>query len=258
MHIEIVTAQATAPGAAGAAGTANTGDSLVVKNGRGAIKVISSWSTRQLAGFTQFNTPSSHDTTRGYRVGCAAATGELTMAIGNDLTLEAQETISSLMAGSVTAGDIELDSLLVLYDNFPGIDMRSISPQSAYARAEKITTVESSIASVATGQYAEEAITADSDLLQANRDYAVLGLSARTVAHALTLKAPDFGNIRVGVPGMLRPELSQQWFVVMSRATGKNLVPVFNSGNKGQVNIGFVMNENAAATVVTAHLLMLK
>lgn len=257
MHIEIQTFQATQPNT-GAAGTANTGDSLVVKNGRGKIEVISSWSTRQAAGFSQFNTPSSHDTTRGYRVGCAAAIGELTMTIGNSLRVEAQETISSTLAGSNTAGDIELDSLLVYYENFPGIDMRSITPQSAFSRMEKITTVESSVASVATGQYAEEAITADSDLLQANRDYAVLGLSARTVSHALTLRAPDFGNIRVGVPGMLRPEISQQWFVLMSRAHNLPLVPVFNSGNKGNVNVGFVMNENAAATVVTLHLVMLK
>ena len=257
MHIEIQTFQATQPNT-GAAGAANTGDSLVVKNGKGKIEIISSWATRQAAGFSQFNTPSSHDTTRGYRVGCAAAIGELTMCIGNSMRVEAQETISNTIAGSNTAGDIELDSLLVFYENFPGIDMRSITPQQALSRMEKITTVESSIASVATGQYAEEAITADSDLLQANRDYAVLGLSARTVSHALTLRAPDFGNIRVGVPGMLRPEISQQWFMLMSRAHNLPLVPVFNSGNKGNVNIGFVMNENAAATVVTAHLVMLK
>lgn len=258
MHIEIQTFQATAPGAAGAAGAANTGDSLTIKNGRGKIEVLSAWSTRQLAGFSQFNTPSSHDTTRGYRVGCPLATGELTMALGNSMRVEAQETIASLMAGSVTAGDIELDSLLVYYENFPGIDMRSTTPQSAMSRAEKITTIESSVASVATGQYAEEAITADSDLLQANRDYAVLGMSARTVSHALTLKAPDFGNIRVGVPGMLRPEISQQWFMLQSKAHNLPLVPVFNSGNKGNVLVGFVMNENAAATVITLHLALLK
>lgn len=257
MHFEIITAQATAP-STGAAGTANTGDSLVVKNGKGAIAIIAGWCTRQVAGFSQLIFPSGHDTTRNWRVGIPITTGSIAMPLDMRMEVQAQETLSSTIAGSAVAGDIELDSFLLWYQDFPGISMRSITAAQVESRVEKFTTVESSITAVATGQYAEEAITTDSDLLKSNRDYAVLGMSSRTVAHALTLKGPDFGNVRVGCPGMLRPEVTNQWFMLMSRIHEKPLVPVFNTGNKAQTSVGFVMNETATDTVVTLHLALLK
>jgi hypothetical protein len=257
MHIEILTTQATAA-STGAAATANTGDSLVIKNGKGVIKSLCSWASRQVAGFTQTIVPSSHDTTRGYRAGCPIGTGLMTVPLGLSLEFSGQETIAQTIAGSAVAGDIELDSHLLFYADFPGIQMRSISDAQLRSRMDMLLSVESSIAAVATGQYSEEAITADSDLLRANRDYAVIGMTSRTAAHALTLKAPDFGNARIGVPGALRPELGAQFFAMLSRIHGLPVIPVFNSGNKAQVSVGFCADENAAATLVTLHLALLK
>lgn len=257
MHFEIQTYQATQPNT-GAAGTANTGDSLTIKNGKGKIHTLAGWSSRQVAGFSQYVVPSGHDTTRDWRAGVAAAVGQLVFPLDLQKKFDAQEVIVNTIAGSNTAGDIELDSLLIYYENFPGIDMRAMKIDAVESRIDKITTVESSIAAVATGQYSEEAITADSDLLKANTDYAVLGMSCRTACHAMTLKAPDFGNVRIGVPGNLRPEFTNQFFALLSRVHGLPLVPVINSGNKSQVLVGFCADENAAATLVTLHLAMLK
>jgi len=256
MHYEVVTSIATAPNT-GAAGAPLTGDSLTIKNGQGKIRLLSAWATRQVAGFSQIVVPSGHDTTRNWRAGVAAAAGQLTLPLGVSMNFDAQEVIASTIAGSNTAGDIEQDSFLIWYENFPGINMRTLAADAVDKRTKKLCTIESSIAAVATGQYVSEAITADSDLLQANTDYAVMGMSSRTAAHNLTLQAPDFGNARVACPGNLRPELTNQWFMVLSRAHGLPLVPVFNSGNKAQVNIGFSADENAAATVVTLYLAML-
>lgn len=257
MHFEVLTVQATQPNT-GAAGTANTGDSLTIRNGKGKIHTIATWASRQVAGFSQFIVPSSHDTTRGWRAGVSAAMGELTMPLPFNHKFEAQELISSTIAGSNTAGDIELDSLLIFYENFPGITMRTLTPAQLEQRTVKLTTIESSITAVATGQYAEEAINSDSDLLKANTDYALVGLSGRTAAHAYTVKGPDFGNIRIAVPGNLRTELTNQFFIALSRIHGLPLIPVFNSGNKAQTQVGFVMNETAAATLVTMHLAELR
>lgn len=180
------------------------------------------------------------------------------MPLDMQMDIEAQETIANTIAGSGVAGDIELDSFLVWYSDFPGISMRTITPAQVESRVEKFTTVEASVASVATGQYSLEAINADSDLLKTNRDYAVMGMTARTECHALIMSSPDFGNVRVGVPGQLKPEIANQWFMLQSRIHEKPLVPIFNTGNKGQVNIGFCDDENAAATLVTVHLALLK
>lgn len=259
MHFEMVTALATAAATTGTAGTALTGDSLTVKNGKGKIHTLAGWGSRQTAGFGQIIVPSGHDTTRNYRAGLAAAlTGQVMMPLDMQMNLEAQEVMALTLGETAVAGDIALDSYLVFYENFPGINMRTITPQAMESRVDKFTTVESSITAVATGQYVSEAITADSDLLKANRDYAVMGMTSRTAAHALTLQAPDFGNVRVGIPGMLRSEVTNQFFMLLSRVHNLPLVPVFNTGNKAQVNIGFCSDENAAATVVTMYLAMLK
>jgi hypothetical protein len=258
MHFEILTMQATAPGAAGAAAAANTGDSLTVKNGKGKIFVMAGWASRQVAGFSQLVVPSGHDTTRNYRAGCPIGTGLLSMPMDMRMPIDAQEVIAETIAGSATAGDIELDSLLMFYEDFPGINMKTMTPDSVESKVEKFVTIESSIGAVATGQYSEEAINVDSDLLKANRDYAVIGMTSRTAAHALTLKAPDFGNIRIGVPGAIKPEIANQFFFLLSRVHGKPLVPVFNSGNKTQVSIGFCADENASATLVTVYVALLK
>lgn len=259
MHIELVSTVVTAPNT-GAAGVALTGDSLTVKNAarNSYVGVVASWATRQVAGFSQLVFPSGHDTTRGYRAGVAIGAGQLTHPLGTQMELQPQEVLVNTIAGSNTAGDLEQDAFLLFYENFPGISARMISDSELQRRLEKMTTVESSITAVATGQYAEEAINADTDLLLANRDYAILGMNSRTASHSLTLKGPDLGNVRVGVPGNLRPELTTQWFPLLARATGRAIVPVINSGNRASTMIGFTADENAATTLVTVYLALLK
>jgi hypothetical protein len=259
MHIEIVSAIATQPNT-GLAATALTGDSLTVKNANRSkkVQIIAAWSTRQVAGFMQLIFPSGHDTTRGFRCGLPIGAGSLTLPLGEQIEVQPQETLADTIAGSNVAADIEQDSFLIHYEDMPGIDARLISYTELTRRGEKRTTIESSVAAVATGQYSEELINADSDLLLANRDYAVVGMQSRTAAHNLTLRGPDLGNVRIGCPGNLRPELTNQWFSLMSKAHGIAAIPVINSGNKGSTFVGFSADENAAATLVTLQLVLLK
>lgn len=258
MHFEILTNKTTAAGAAGIAGTVLTGDSNTVRNGSGKVSLIAGWSTRQVAGFSQLQFPSGHDTTRGMRTYVPIATGTQTIPFGTELRVEPQETLATLMAGSAVAGDIEHDSYLAMYDNFPGISMRAITAEAVESRTDQKTTVAVTMGVLATGEYNDKLITSDTDLLKANRDYAVVGMGSNVASHALTIKAPDFGNIRVGCPGALDSKVESQFFMIMSRMTGKTLVPVFNTGNKSTIYLGQVANENAVASIITAHLVLLK
>lgn len=266
MHIEIITANSTASAAAGSTAVATTGDSLITRNGRGKISIVSLWSSNNTnAGFAQIVFPSGHDTTRGYRgespagpIATANSGGTL-LPLGYELPLDGQEQMQVTLSGNAVAGDVDNFSMLLYYENFPGINARLIDAAECDRRLEKMTTVESSVADAGTGlTYNEEAITVDSDLLRANRDYAVLGISGRTAAHAYTLFSPDLGNVRVGVPGNLRSEVTSQYFSMLSRATGLKTIPVINSGNKTQTLIGFKGDENGAARVVCLHLALLK
>lgn len=262
MHIEVVTFTATAPGAAGAAAAAVAGDSMTIKNAQRAagVGIISLWQKNQVAGFGQIITPSGHDTTRGYRISAPLGVNIASNPLGVRMPMQPQETISALIAGSAVGGDVEQMSALIWYGDLPGIDARLITAAQAESRIEELTTVNQAIVSTAGPGYSGEAlINSASDLLRANRDYAVLGLTCATDVHAVTLKGPDLGNVRIAAPGAsIKSEITSQFFMLQSRANGMACVPVINSGNKGATFLGVAADENAGTFNVSLILGLLK
>jgi hypothetical protein len=259
MHIEILTASATAAATTGAAAAAVGSDSLVIKNGEGDIDIIAAWQTNQTAGFAQLIFPTGHDTTRGYRVNAPVGTNAALIPFGMQMAVRPQETLAPLIAATAVGGDVENVSYLMRYKNLPGINARLLTAAQVMGRTEKLTTIENSLASTAGPSYGTpELFSTDSDLLQANRDYAILGMTPRTAVHAIYALTPDGGNVRFGCPGILRQEITSQWFMLLSRVHGEPLVPVFNSGNKTQCQIGVITDENAGTFVVDLVLALLK
>lgn len=259
MHIELITASATAAATTGTAAAAVGTDSLTIKNGKGAIDIVALWQTNQTAGFGQIIFPSGHDTTRGWRAGVGVGVNVGLLALRQNIPLNPQETLAILLAATAVAGDVENISALIRYRDFPGINGRLMTEAQVLSRTEKLTTVENSLASTAGPSYGTpELITADSDLLLANRDYALMGLTCRTAVHCIHMTAPDFGNVRIGAPGMLRYDIGSQWFMMQSRLHDEPMVPIFSSGNKSNVFIGVATDENAGTFAVTAHLALLK
>lgn len=255
-HLVLTTMTATAPGAGGAAATAVSGDSLTVRNYGSKPRIIGLWGTNQTAGFAQLAFPTGHDTTRGFRAGIPADT-TLALALGLYIPITPQEVIAGTIAGSAVAGDVEQCSWLTRYDEDKG--QKFIDWPEVLRRTDKVTTIEASLVSAAGPNYSgTESIDTDSNLLIANRDYALLGFSTRTRVHAIGWTGPDFGNDRVASPGIIRPELSAQWFKLLSAAHGEALIPVFNSGNRAQTNWFVHTDENAGTFVGTAHIVLLK
>lgn len=257
-HIEIVTAAATAAATTGTAATAVGNDTLVVKNGKD-IDIIAAWETNQTAGFGQLIFPTAHETTRGYRANVPIGTNAALFVFGSRMRVEAQETLAPLIAATAVAGDVENVTYLLRYKDSPGMDAHLITPEEMMRRAEKWTTIENSLASTAGPSYGTpETFIADSDLLKANREYAIVGLTPRTAVHAVYVQTPDGGNVRFGCPGILRQEITSQWFALLSRIHGEPLIPVFNSAGKSNCFVGVVTDENAGTFVVDIHLALLK
>jgi hypothetical protein len=254
--LTLVSFSATQPNT-GATATAFAGDSLVVQSCIKA-RAVALWSKHQVAGYLQLAFPSGHDTTRGFRASCAIGVNTSLTPLGMSLPLVSQETITATIAGSNVAGDVEIGCMLQLLDN-AGVDSRLLSPAEVMRRIEKLTTVEATIAQgVGPGYTTEELINADSDLLLPGRDYAVLGTSSRTECAAVTLRGPDTGNVRIGVPGKTENVLTSAYFMSLSRAHGESLVPVINGSNKNQTYLGVAGDENNGNVLVTYHLALLK
>src|SRR5436190_2656625 len=187
MHIELVSFSATAPGT-GAAATAFTGDSLTIKNSRGPARVLAHWGQQQATGYQQIVYPSGHDTTRNWRTVVLANNSVPRNVLGTPWWIQPQELMTITIAGSATAGDVELGHLLLEYDDLPGVNSRLTDWDTLLRRAEKQLTIQVTMNAGATvpGYVATELINADSDLMMANRDYAIVGIETTTRVGALS------------------------------------------------------------------------
>lgn len=259
MNIKLLSVTATQPNT-GAAGAAIAGDSLTVPNSRTKGRILSMWGTNQVAGFAQIAFPSGHDTTRGHRAGVAIGKNLGILPLGMALFVQPQELMSFTIAGSNVGGDVEQVSALMQFDDLPGIEQRLITAAQLSARTETLTTIEHSAVSTAGPSYGTPVvITQNSDLLQANRDYAILGCTARTACHTVYFYGPDTANDRIGCPIEIGNEAyTSQFFVMQSRAHGLATIPVINSGNKSSTYIGVTTDENAGTFLVTLYLALLK
>lgn len=262
MHTELLSWSATAPGAAGVAATPLVGDSLTIKNNRSAKGpiIIAAWFLQQAAGFQQITFPSGHDTTRGFRAGARIADSTRRLGRGVGLPITAQEQMTITVAGSATAGDVELGHALVHYPDLPGVQNRAIKWTELDQRFEKLTTVYSSVTSTGPGYSGSELITTDSDLLMANREYAILGGETNASgASAVTIIGPDTGNVRVGFPGStVSNSATDDFFCDLARVWDSPQIPVISSGNKSNTYIGIASDENTPTVLITLFLALLK
>jgi hypothetical protein len=258
MHLETIGYAATAAAVAGTVAAALAGDSLVVKNAAPGTKVfiLAMTSDHQTVGADQLVLPSGHDTTRGYRVRVTASEVANLMPFGFKQEVFPQETMGLTVFGTAVAGDVETGMLWLWYENLPGISGRLITAADARQRVSKLVTVDFGITTVAgPGWTGAEALNTESDLLLPNRDYAVLGAVMSVECAALGIRSPDFGNVRVGVPGNeLDPDMTSNWFLRLSESSGLATVPVLSAGNRAAVLLDAAQDENAAA--VTASLVL--
>jgi len=254
--LRLISFSATQPNT-GAAAAAVSGDSLQIENAQ--AQVLTAWGFNQVEGWMQFFTNSTHDAVRGFRPVVEALQPTVRKYPGTAFRFQAQETVNAQIAGSNTAGDVELGSMLLWYDNLPGINFNGITASQLKKQAIIDTTVYATITGSGAGYSGSEGIQAETQLLKANRNYAVLGIMTETPCAAVWMNGTDFGNARIGVPGdAVNTDITGGFFPMLSRAYDDlPCVPVFNVGNAGNTNIGILMNENAGSSIVSVQLALL-
>lgn len=259
MLLDTIAFQATAPGASAAA-AAVPGDSLTIKNALAGSEValVTFCGNQNLAGFQQITAPSFSDTTRGIRAVISTAAAQPMIPLGQYQTLQAQETLSVTISGSAVVGQIEQGWCAVWYANLPGQDGRYMTEAELDAKTVRFVTVQATINSGVLGGWSgSELITAESDLLRANTDYALVGITSNVACAAVGVRAPDWANARCAVPGMVgRNDYTDAWFIRLSNATGYPCIPVFNSANKNNIFLDVLANQ--AGPVVGVSLMLVE
>ncbi|MGH9402866.1 MAG: hypothetical protein ACRD2P_12250 [Terriglobia bacterium] len=252
--MDTVSGFVTAPGATFTPWTMAAGDSLTVRNSNPAKRsfLLDMWGWNNTAGTLRLRSPKLHDNVQGIRESVLSNDVEAEFGLAISQTLYPQDTLIAEQTGSATAGQIETGSLLVWYEDLPGVAGRFLAPADVTKRIVNIFTNEVQITPGAGGGYqGQQAFNSLFDLTQANTDYALLGFVVSARCATVSLRGPDTGNLRVSGPGEpTKRDITNNWFWKLSMATAIPLIPVINSANKAGTFIDIVANQTATAVTV--------
>jgi hypothetical protein len=256
--LDTVTSTGTAIGATLAATTIAAGDSFQVKNAapNSDILLLNAWVDNQVAGEVRIRSPKMHDNVDAIRSRVQIGVVKPLLPYGAPQKLYSQDVEIVELAGSAVAGDIESVVQQIYYADLPGQAARLNTWEQIRTKIRNILGVRLAITLGSTvGYNGARAINADVDLLKANQDYALLGMTTNTEAAAICLRGPDTANLRVAVPG--EPDLTEEtsWFFKnLSLLTGLPTIPILNSANKGGTLIDCVNDENAGTANIVIYL----
>lgn len=254
--MEIISGVAVAPGATITALTMAAGDSLTIRNFvEGKASLLTAFQSGQTTlGQFQIRSPRLHDNNRGIQFLNPVAHSYAPLWLPKLQELVAQDQLFVGLSGSAGALDQMLASLLIYYDNLPGVEGAFITPEELKAQGVDIMTCVNTLTSATGGTYeGAVAINATNDLMKANTNYALVGYEISVAAHAVTWRGSDTGNLRVGGPARINADFdTRNWFVALSQMSGLACIPVFNSANKANTFVEVVQDENAAASTVTS------
>lgn len=258
--LELLTSQVTNPNTTLTATTANSGDSLAVRstNPGADIELLNVWSFTATAGVTRVRSPRMHDQAQNTRYQTVASQPRPLMAFEESQLLYPQDNIIVEMTGDAAA--VDLTSLLLYYNDLPGINANLHNWSEIQPLIDKLTTVEVDLTSSGTsGNYsATVALNGTFDTLIRGVWYAVLGYECGTTGGSVSLRGADTGNLRVGGPLYNQTEFTADWFAMLSRVTGRPLIPVFNAANVGAILVDCACQATSTSFKVGFNLASLK
>lgn len=261
--IEVVSGQTTATGTGATAVTLN-GGTLTVRNfTKGSAWLLTAWRQAQTQGALRLRSPRFHDFVNGITCRVQPDWRGPLIPLGFPQRLYAQDTITMENFNVVAdaAGDISNSAFLVYYEELDGANGRFIDLATLENRMVNVFTTSHALVGAVTGVYgAAQAINAGTsgDTFKANTDYALLGIttaeSAAGEGSVVRFTGVDTGNLGIGVP--CSPENNDEtrdFFIKLTKAYGKPMIPVVNSANKGGTVMDVLNDENANTVQVAAY-----
>ena len=196
--------------------------------------------------------PLLHDNVRGIQFFPAATAEAELLPPGPLQKFYPQDSLIFEFTTAAATGKA-LGALSIFYSQLPGVASRLYMPGDVFPLVDAIKPLSVAVGSGANtaGAWYDLVITTTEDLLDANTDYAVLGITFDQAVAAVGVKGADTGNLRVSAPGNTNPQVGAEYFVRLSRLTGLPCIPVINSANKNNTYISVISSAatGAAGTV---------
>lgn len=253
--LQVISGRVTNPGATITALTVNTGDSFTVRSFpfESGAHLVQAWGRNATGGVARVRSPRLHDQAQGIRLAVPAANARPLLPEEARQRLYPQDVLTVESSGG--GAETDLLSLLLYYQDLPGIDARLATWEELVDRVVNLMGAEQNLSTGATlGDYGgSQALTADFDTWKRNVDYALLGYVLDTACGTVGVTGPDTGNLRVAGPGEQAPDVTADWFVALSRRLGLACIPVINAANIGATTVD--LTHTAAATAIDVNLI---
>jgi hypothetical protein len=242
-----------------AVGVFATGDSGVVRN------FPQSSRARLLAAYyddvttalpCRIRSPLLHDNVDGIQFDPGATALTALLPRGIFQPLQPQDALTFELSTAAATGKALL-AAGIYYDQLPGAMARLVSLGDIVGNVDNIKPLRVAIGSGANtaGQWLDTVITTTENLLHANTDYAVLGISFTQPVACVAIKGIDTGNLRVAVTGGTNNPQGPEFFVRLSEESGLPCIPVINSANAGSTFVSLISSAATAAAGVVSVIL---
>lgn len=252
MLSEIVVGRTTAPGSTLTQLTACTGNSYTVRDFKsGKARIVDLWlKSQNSAGGTFRVRTTKTEPIQGMRPTAIQNTPLPLIPTWQGQPMYANDTIYAEVAGSSTAGDIEIGGMIIAYDTLTGVTQApqfNLADLQAIRRANPSLIVETLTLTLSlgtSGDYTgEAALSTSTNQLFNNTRYALLGYSLDATCGAVRLRSnTDFGPLGIGGPGTTRVDITKDYFVNLNVQYGVP-IPTFNTINLPNILVDGVQDE---------------
>jgi hypothetical protein len=155
--------------------------------------------------------------------------------IGIDQPIFPSDVLSVQVNG--TASDDAIVTLLIYYQDIPGISARLATYEYVNAHTKNLVGINTNLTPGDGVAGTSVALNASDNRLHANTDYALLGFSSNLAFASLTVSGVDTGNLKVGGPILGDPAHDAMMYVDFARAYNAPLIPIINSNNAGSTTL---------------------
>lgn len=249
-HGFVTAAGYNSPAGAGTnAAAAVSPDTFTVQasEGEGRIVLAQAWAKGTTTDFIRVRDPRIHDNQQGIRLQVGTTALRPLLHWGTDIQLYPAQvpTVETDVTGAGASGVC----LMYEYFDLAGMDQALASWDDVRPRIETLSGTEVDITSGAAGAYGTAvAFQGTFDNIYRDRLYALLGYTVNVACLDIGLYGPFSSNFVFGVPGDPDPVFTQNWFIQMSRLTGRATIPLI-AGNAITATFAKAV-DTAAATAV--------
>lgn len=234
-----------------AAGVMATGDPATIRNfgqGGSCLLVEAYYDDVTTPLPWRVRSPLLHDNVDGIQLYPAVSAPVNLFPSAVPQLFQPQDTLTFELSTAAATGKA-LGALSLYYSNLPGAMSRLYNPGDILGNIKSVKPVHVAIGSGANtaGQWYDLVLTTTENLLHANTDYAVLGITFGLAVACVAIKGPDTGNLRCSVPGGTNNPFAVDYFVRISQELGLPLIPVINSANAGSTFVSLISSAATAA-----------